>query len=232
MSPPGLRVQSIVQSVTSWLLSLSSWGLSPSKANRGREGHSNGQEIAHQQKTAKISGFELTRRWRLIWIIAILCDLKAAMGIIPIIDQKKLPKLRLSLCLVRELESNERELNKNYYQHHNPWIYRSRIVFGNETTFLFQLQLRKNFYKNSCIKCVLRSWQKKIKSKHTPKLSWFRREFYTFPNLDRAWVKNLNLNEVANINCLYNLTIRITMNWWNRLVIDSQTGPARFAYCP
>ena len=34
------------------------------------------------------------------------------MGIFPIIDQKKLPKLRLSLCLVRELESNERELTR------------------------------------------------------------------------------------------------------------------------
>ena len=79
----------------------------------GREGHSNGQEIAHQQKTAKISGFKLTRRRWLIWIIAILCYLKAATGIFPIIDQKKLPKLlRLSLCLVRELESNERELTR------------------------------------------------------------------------------------------------------------------------
>lgn len=50
--------------------------------------------------------------------------------------------------------------------------------------------------------------------------------FYTFPNLVVvAWVKNLNLNEVANINCLYYLTIRITMNWWNRSVIDSYTSP-------
>lgn len=199
---------------------------------RGREGHSNGQEIAHQQKTAKISGFKLTRRWRLIWIIAILCYLKAATGIFPIIDQKKLPKLRLSLCLVRELESNERELTRItisiiIHEYIVPGLYleMKQLFFSN-------FNWEKNLYKISCIKCVLRSWQKKIKSKHTPKLSWFRREFYTFPNLDRAWVKNLNLNEVANINCLYNLTIRITMNWWNRLVIDSQTGSARFAYCP
>ena len=47
-----------------------------------REGHSNGQEIAHQQKNRQnITGFKLTtRRWRLIWglllfyVISQSCD--------------------------------------------------------------------------------------------------------------------------------------------------------------
>ena len=79
---PGLRVQSIVQPRARDIVTAVIRGLSPSKPTEGaREGHSNGQEIAHQQKTAKISGFELTRRWRIMWIIAILCYPKFVMSI-------------------------------------------------------------------------------------------------------------------------------------------------------
>ena len=68
------RALSSPEPETLWLLS--SEGCHHQKPTEGaREGHSNGQEIAHQQKTAKISGFELRRRWRIIWIIAILCYL-------------------------------------------------------------------------------------------------------------------------------------------------------------